>query len=77
MPVKTEEEAYDKIIMSWNNDYQTDYLQDFAYFKQVCRLIAINLSKQTKLKDDHQIDFIGRFERQERQQQWSDGVVHL
>ena len=33
---------------------------DFAYFKENCRLIAIDLSKQTKLKDPKQISFIGK-----------------
>ena len=52
LPVKNEEEAYEKIIdMSNNNDYATGNLLDFAYFKKDYRLIAIELSKQTKLKD--------------------------
>ena len=38
---------------------------DFAYFKENHRLIAIDLSKQTKLKDPHQINFIGRLENQD------------
>ena len=33
---------------------------DFAYFKQNYNLIAIDSSKQTKLKDPQQINFIGR-----------------
>ena len=33
---------------------------DFAYFKENYRLIAIDLSKQTKLKDPQQISFIGK-----------------
>ena len=61
LPVKNEEEAYEKIIdMSNNNDYTTGNLLDFAYFKRNYRLIAIDLSKQTKLKDRQQISFIGR-----------------
>ena len=63
MPVKNEEEAYKKIIdMSNNNDYTTGNLLDFAYFKENYKLIAIDLSKQTKLKDPQQINFIGRLE---------------
>ena len=59
MPVKNEEEAYEKIVeMSNNNDYATGNLLDFAYFKENCRLIAIDLSKQTK--DPRQISFIGK-----------------
>ena len=60
LPVKNEEEAYEKIIdMSNNNDYTTDNLLNFAYFKESYRLIAIDLSKQTKLKGPQQISFIG------------------
>ena len=64
LPVKNEEEAYEKIIdMSNNNDYTTGNLLDFAYFKENYRLIAIDLSKQTKLKDLQQISFIGKLLR--------------
>ena len=63
-PVKNEEEAYEKIIeMSNNNDYTTGNLLDFAYFKKHYKLIAIDLSKQTKLKDPQQINFIGKLLR--------------
>ena len=52
LPVKNEEEAYEKIIdMSNNNNYTTGNLLDFAYYKKNYRLIAIDLSKQTKIKD--------------------------
>ena len=65
LPVKNEEEAYEKIIdMSNNNDYTTGNLLDFAYFKENYRLIAIDLNKQTKLKDPQQISFIGKLENQ-------------
>ena len=61
LPVKNEEEAYEKIIdMSNNNNYMTGNLLDFAYYKENYRLIAIDLSKQTKLKDPQQISFIGK-----------------
>ena len=46
--------------MSRNNDYTTGNLLDFAYSKKNYKLIAIDLSKQTKLKDPQQISFIGR-----------------
>ena len=46
--------------MSNNNDYTTAYLLNFAYFKKNYRLIATDLSKQTKLKDSQQISFIGK-----------------
>ena len=58
--MKDEEEAYEKIIeISKNNDYTTGNLLDFVYFKENYKLIAIDLSKQTKLKDSQQISFIG------------------
>ena len=61
LPVKNKEEAYEKIIdMNNNNDYTTSNLLDFPYFKENYRLIAIDLSKQTKLKDPQQINFIGK-----------------
>ena len=61
MPVKNEEEAYEKIIeMSNNNDYTTDNLLDFACFKRNYKPTAIDLSKQTKSKDPQQINFIGK-----------------
>ena len=46
--------------MSNNNDYTIGNLSNFAYFKKDYKLIAIDLSKQTKLKDPQQISFIGR-----------------
>ena len=65
MPVKNKEEAYEKIIdMSNNNDYKTGNLLDFRYFKENYKLIATDLSKQTKSKDPQQIDFIGKLENQ-------------
>ena len=46
--------------MSNNNDYTTANLLDFVYFKENYKLIATDLSKQTKLKDLQQISFIGK-----------------
>ena len=64
LPVKNDEEAYEKIIdMSNNSDYTTGNLLDYAYYKKHYRLIAIDLSKQTKLKDPQQINFIGKLLR--------------
>ena len=63
LPVKNEEEPYKKIIdMYNNNDYTTGSLLDFAYYKENYKLIAIDSSKQTKLKDPQQINFIGKIE---------------
>ena len=49
--------------MSNNNDYTTGNLLDYAYYKKHYKLIAIDLSKQTKLKDPQQINFIGKLLR--------------
>ena len=46
--------------ISNNNDYTTGNLLDFGYFKENYKLIAVDLSKQTKLKDPQQINFIDR-----------------
>ena len=46
--------------MSTNNDNTTGNLFIVIYY----RLIAIDLSKQTKLKDLQQINFIGKLEGQ-------------
>ena len=46
LPVKNEEEAYEKIMTDdRNTDYTTGNLLDFPYFKKHYRLIAIDLSK--------------------------------
>ena len=50
--------------MSKNNDYTIGNLLDLAYFKENYRLIATDLSKQTKLNDPQQINFIGKLEGQ-------------
>ena len=64
LPVKNNEESYEKIIdLSNNSDYTTGNLLDYAYYKKHYRLIAIDLSKQTKLKDPQQINFIGKLLR--------------
>ena len=64
LPIKTEEEAYEKIIdISRNNEYKTGNLLDYDYFKKY-KLIAIDLSKQQLLQENEdliqQINFIGR-----------------
>ena len=48
--------------MSNNNNYMTGNLLDFAYYKENYKLI--DLSKQTKIKDRQQINFIGKIEEQ-------------
>ena len=65
LPVKNKEKLYEKNIdMSRNNDYTTVNLLDFAYFKENYQLIAIDLSKQSNLKNPQQINFIGKLENQ-------------
>ena len=51
--------------MSRNNGYTTGNLLNFAYFKENYRLLAIDLSKQTKLKDPQQINFIRKSENED------------
>ena len=46
--------------MSNDNDYTTGNLLDFAYFKRNYRLIEVDLSKQTKLKDPKHNNFTGK-----------------
>ena len=67
LPIKTEDEAYEKIIdISINNEYTTGNLLDYDYFKKYYKLIAIDLSKQQVLQENkdliQQINFIGRLE---------------
>ena len=67
LPIKTEEEAYEKIIdISRNNEYTTGNLLDYDYFKKYYKLIAIYLSKQQVLQENEdliqQINFIGKLE---------------
>ena len=68
LPIKNEEEAYEKIIdISRNNEYTTGNLLDYDYFKKYYKLIAIDLSKQQVLQENEdliqQINFIGRLEK--------------
>ena len=41
----------------------TGKLLDWTYYKKHYKLIATDLSKQTKLKDPQQINFIGKLSR--------------
>ena len=61
LPVKNEEEAYEKIID--NNDYTIGNLLDYPYYRKHYKLIATDLSKQSKLKDPQQINFIEKRSR--------------
>ena len=67
LPIKTEEEAFEKIIdISKNDEYTTGNLLDFNYFKKYYKLIAIDLSKQEVLQENEdliqQMNFVGRIE---------------
>ena len=67
LPIKTKEEAYEKIIdISRNNEFTTGNLLDYDYCKKHYKLIAIDLSKQEVLQENEdliqQINFIGRLE---------------
>ena len=67
LPIKTEEETYEKIIdISKNNEYTTGNLLDYDYFKKYYKLIAIDLSKQQVLQENEnlikQINSVGRLE---------------
>ena len=67
LPIKSEEEAYEKIRdISRNNEYTTGNLLDFDHFKKHYKLIAIDLSKQQVLQENkdliQQINFIGKLE---------------
>ena len=67
LPIKTDEEAYEKIIdICRNNEYMTGNLLDYDYFKKHYKLIAIDLSKQQVLQENEdliqQINFIGKLE---------------
>ena len=67
LPIKTEGEAYEKIVdISRNNEHTTGNLLDYDYFKKYYKLIAIDLSKRQVLQENEdliqQINFIGRLE---------------
>ena len=68
LSIKTEEEAYEKVIdISRNNEYTIGSLLDYDYVKKYYKLIAIDLSKQQVLQENEdliqQINFIGRLEQ--------------
>ena len=55
LPIKTEEEAYEKNIdISRNNEYTTGNLLGYDYFKKH-KLIAIDLSKQQVLQENEDL----------------------
>ena len=66
VPAKKKEEAYQKIIVTTqNNDYTAGNLLDYEYFSKHYKLIAIDLSKQIELGNPdlkQQINFIAKLE---------------
>ena len=67
LPIKTEKEAYEKIVdISKNNEYTAGNLLDYDYFKKNYKLIAIDLGKQQVLQENEDlkqhINFVGRLE---------------
>ena len=75
MPVKSQGEAYEKIIsIGKNNDYTTGNLLDYEYFSKHYKPIAIDLNKQIELENHdlrQQIKFIGRYLKMIRQRCFS------
>ena len=68
LPIKNIEETYEKIIQITDHSgyYTRGSLLDYEYFKEHCKLIAIDLSKQIELENKdikQQINFIGNFDR--------------
>ena len=56
LPIKTEEEAFEKIIdISRNSEYTTGNLLDYDYFKKYYKLIAFDLSKQQVLQENEDL----------------------
>ena len=67
LPIKIEEEAYEKTIdISKNDEYTNGNLLDYDYFKKYYKSIAIDLRKQQVLQEYkdliQQINFIGRLD---------------
>ena len=66
VPVKTKEEAHEKIMsIGKNNDYTADSLLDYDYLSKHYKLIVTDLSKQIELENPdlrQQINFIGKRE---------------
>ena len=67
IPIKNEEETYEAIIeVIKNNYFTTGNLLDYEYFSKDYKLIVIDVSKQTELKNSElkqQINSIGSLER--------------
>ena len=69
-PIKNSKVTYEnirKIASGQGDDYTTGYLLDYPYFKDSCKMIAVDLSKQQALDADHrgnqQINFTAHLYR--------------
>ena len=69
-PVKNNKVTYEnigKIATGRVDDYTAGYLLDYIYFKNYCKMIAVDLSKQQVLDVDpkaiQQIDFTANLDR--------------
>ena len=69
-PVKNDKVTYEnirKIATGQGDDYTTDCLLDYTYFKQYYKMVAIDLSKQQALDADpkviQQINFRANLDR--------------
>ena len=61
--LKSTQEAYEKLAeMSRNDDYMTGNLLDYLYHQKYCKLIGIDLSRQTNKSIPQQINFVGKLE---------------
>ena len=82
LPIKTEEEAYEKNIeISRNNEYATCNLLDYDSFKKHYKLIAIDLSKQHVLQENkdliQQVNFIGEKKRENTILEFSQSFANV
>ena len=69
-PIKNNKRTYEnvrKIATGQGNDYTTGCLLDYTYFRDYCKMNAIDLSKQQTLDSDHkaiqQINFTANLDR--------------
>ena len=62
-PVKNKQEVDEKLIeMSRNDDYTKGNLLDFSYEQNYCKLIGIDLSRQTHTSIHQEINFVEKLE---------------
>ena len=63
LPVKNKQETYEKLIEMWKNDDKTTgNLLDFLYHQNHCKLLRVDLSRQTNTNIAQQINFKGKLE---------------